>query len=151
MVETYGNGSGSVLNILNDIQAAYRYIPATALYELSLLIDSSYSELCSVVSAFNNLTTEPVGNHLVLVCDGTACHTVGAGDIIHRLEDKLGISCGQTTPDGEITLKSVFCVGACSLAPIVIVDNNFCGRVRLSELDKTIAHIVARTGDSSHE
>ena len=140
-IDEHGDGAGSVLNILNDVQAAYRYIPVEALYGMSILTGRNFADLCAVVSAFDNLTTEPVGKHLVLVCDGTACHAVGAGDIIQTLEDKIGVSCGQTTPDGEFTLKSVFCVGACSLAPIVVIDDAFCGHIRLSELDGALKRI----------
>lgn len=149
-IAEHGNGAGSVLNVLNDVQDAYRYVPVEALYGMSIITGRSFAELCSVVSTFDNLTTDPVGKHLILVCDGTACHAVGAGDIIRTLEDKLGIACGQTTPDGEFTLKSVFCVGACSLAPIVIIDDAFCGHVRLSELDGTLKRIGSRRGGPSH-
>lgn len=141
IISRHGDGPGSVLNILNDIQAAYRYVPVEALYGMSILTGRSFADLRSVVSAFDNLTTEPVGRHLILVCDGTACHAIGAGDIIRTLEDKLGVACGQTTPDGEFTLKSVFCVGACSLAPIVIIDDAFCGHVRLNDLDSTLSKV----------
>lgn len=139
-IEKHGNGAGSVLNVLNELQDEYRYIPIEALYEYSILSDRPFAELCAVTSSFSNLTTEPVGRHLILVCDGTACHAAGAGDIIRSLEDKIGVKCGETTADGEYTLKSVFCVGACSLAPIVIIDDTFCGHVRLSEIDSKLKY-----------
>ena len=134
-IRKYGDGIGSTLNILNDIQEKYRYIPVEALYGLSVLTNASFAELCSIVSVFSDLTVDPIGDCLILVCDGTACHAAGAGDIVRALEDKIGVKCGETTPDGRFTLKSVFCVGACSLAPIVIVDDAFCGHVRLNDLD----------------
>lgn len=137
----YGDGAGSVLNVLNDIQSEYRYVPIEALYELARTTNCSFASLCSVVSAFEDLTTEPVGEHLVLVCDGTACHAAGAVDVIRALEDKLGIVCGTTGDDGKYTLKSVYCVGACSLAPIAIVDGASFGRIRLSRLDEALGSL----------
>lgn len=141
LTERHGTEFGSTLNILNDIQAEYRYIPVEALYELARTTSRSFADLHSIVSAFDDLTTEPIGEHLVLVCDGTACHAAGSVDIIKALEDKLEISCGSTTPDGKYTLKSVYCVGACSLAPIVIADGVSFGRVRLSRIDETLSFI----------
>lgn len=145
-VEHYGgDGPGCVLNLLNDLQKKYRYIPVAGLVSIADVCDSTLSELMDIIDAFEDLTTEPVGEHMILVCDGTACHATGSIDIITALEDKLGIKCGQTTPDGKYTLKSVYCVGACSLAPIAIIDGASFGRVRLSRLDDALASIEEET------
>lgn len=136
-----GNGPGCVLNLLNDLQGAYRYIPVAALVEIADVCNRTVSDLMDIVNAFDDLTTEPVGEHMILVCDGTACHASGSVDIINALEDRLGIKCGQTTPDGKYTLKSVFCVGACSLAPIAILDGVSFGRIRLARLDEALASL----------
>ncbi len=139
-IEHYGGkGPGCVLNLLNDLQGKYRYIPIAALVEIADLCNRTMADLVDIIDAFDDLTTEPVGEHVILVCDGTACHASGSVDIIKALEDKLGIKCGQTTPDGKFTLKSVFCVGACSLAPIAIMDGVSFGRIRLSRLDEALA------------
>lgn len=134
-----GNGPGCVLNLLNDLQEKYRYIPVAALVSVADACERTLSELMDIINVFDDLTTEPVGEHMILVCDGTACHAAGSVDIIKALEDKLGIECGQTTPDGKYTLKSVFCVGACSLAPIAIMDGISFGRIRLARLDDALA------------
>lgn len=138
LAQRHGDGYGSTLNILNDVQEAYRYVPVEALYEIARVTGRSFADLCGVVSAFDDLTTEPVGEHLVLVCDGTACHATGSVDIVRALEEKLGVACGSTSPDGKYTLKTVYCVGACSLAPIVIVDGTSFGRIRLSRLEEAL-------------
>ena len=139
-LEVYGgNGPGCVLNLLNDLQDEYRYIPVAGLVEMADICNRSVSDLKDIVDAFDDLTTEPVGEHMILVCDGTACHASGSVDIIKALEDRLGIKCGETTPDGKYTLKSVFCVGACSLAPIIILDGASFGRIRLARLDEALA------------
>lgn len=130
----YGTEPGAAVNILGDVQGRYRYVPVEALWELARLTGWPYADLCALVSAFASLTSEPVGEHLVLVCDGTACHTVGSMDLVKALETELDIACGSTTDDGKFTLKTVYCVGACSLAPIVLVDNTSFGKVRLPEI-----------------
>lgn len=139
-VKAHGSDeAGLVLNLLNDLQDRYRYIPVAALVEMAEMCNRTVEELRGIVDAFEDLTTEPVGEHMILVCDGTACHAAGSVDIIKALEDKLGIKCGETTPDGKFTLKSVFCVGACSLAPIIILDGSSFGHVRLARLDEALS------------
>lgn len=141
LVRDYEMMMSPILTMLNRIQERYRYIPVEALYELSRLTSYTYGDLNALVSSFDELTTEPVGEHLILVCDGTACHAVGAVDVIKAVEDELGIRCGTTSADGKYTLKSVYCVGACSLAPIAIVDGLSFGRVKLTKLDEMLASL----------
>lgn len=132
----HGDGGGAVLNILNDIQEEFRYVPVEALDLLSRRLEIPFASLLETVSAFDDFSLDPVGEHLVLVCDGTACHAKGAGNIISALEDALGVECGKTTEDGLFTLRSVYCVGSCGLAPIVVMDQRSYGKVRLSEAAK---------------
>lgn len=141
LVQEHETRKSPVLNMLNRIQERYRYIPIEALYELSRLTTYSFADLNAIVSSFEDLTTEPVGEHLILVCDGTACHAVGAVDVIKAIEDELGISCGSTSEDEKYTLKSVYCVGACSLAPIAMIDGVSFGRIKLTKLDEMLASL----------
>lgn len=138
LVKKYAGQSCSTLNMLGDMQERYQYIPVEALYEMARVTGQSFADLQAIVSAFDSLTTDPVGKHLVLVCDGTACHATGSVDIIKALEDELGVRCGSTSEDGQYTLKSVYCVGACSLAPIVIMDGVSFGRIKLSRLENAL-------------
>lgn len=138
LVKKHSTSKSPALNMLNDIQAEYRYVPIEALYELSRITSHSFGDLCSIVSSFDDLTSEPVGKHLILVCDGTACHAVGSVDVIKALEDELGMKCGTTSEDGEYTLKSVYCVGACSLAPIAIVDGMSFGKIKINRLEEAL-------------
>ncbi len=146
LIRRHGNDHGSILNILNGVQGRYRYIPIEALYEVARLTNRSFADLCSIASAFDDLTIEPVGEHIILVCDGTACHAAGSVDIIRALEDELGTPCGSTSTDERYTLKSVYCVGACSLAPIAIIDGISFGRIRLSRLKDALKTIRDERG-----
>lgn len=129
----YPDPTGQVLNVLNEIQTHFRYLPEAALSYLSSRTGIPYSKLYSIGSFFEDLSFDPVGQYLIKVCDGTACHTRGAPELVQALEEKLGIKAGQTTPDGLFTLRTVHCVGACGLAPIIIVDGKTLGRVKLKE------------------
>lgn len=138
LLDELGTEPGSIINILDRIQETFRYIPVEAIFEMSRLTQTSLADLCSLVGTFNDLAMEPVGKHLILVCDGTACHTVGSAEVIRLLEEALGVDCGHTTEDGEYTLKAVYCVGACSLAPIIKIDDTSHGRVRLIDIDSIL-------------
>lgn len=132
---------GSILNILCQIQDEYRHIPIEAAFELSRVTGEPFAEICAIISAFDEFDTEPVGKHLILVCNGTACHAKGSEDIISALETVLDVRCGHTREDGEFTLKAVHCIGACSLAPIIQVDGVDEGRVRLSDVSHLLETI----------
>jgi NADH-quinone oxidoreductase subunit E len=133
VLRRYQDPTGLALNALNDIQAHFRYLPEEALLELAERTGIPYSRLVSMGSFFEDFSLVPIGQYLVKVCDGTACHTRGASELVQALQKKLGIQVGQTTPDGLFTLRTVHCVGACSLAPIIIVDGKTLGRVKLGE------------------
>lgn len=143
----YGSGPGSLLRILLDLQKRYRFVPAAALSELARISPWSLADLVGFVTSFEDFSLKPVGRHVVAVCDGTACHAAGSIDVVRALEDKLGVSCGKTTPDGELTLKTVHCVGACSLAPVVLTDEATHGRVRISRLDDVTVDLQKDTRD----
>ena len=145
-IAAHPDPTGRLLNIMRDIQSEFRYLPVDALDVLSRKLEVPFGALVGLVGSFADFSIEPVGEHLVMVCDGTACHAAGANNIITALEDALGIACGQTSEDGKFTLRSVFCVGSCSLAPIVIVDTKNFGKVRLSEAAK-IPDIVRRNDE----
>ena len=137
-LDRYQDPTGQVLNILNEIQDRFNYLPETAIHELSERTGIPYSRLYSIGSFFDDFSLDPVGKYLVKVCDGTTCHIRGATELVQALEEKLGIQVGQTTSDGLFTLRTVHCVGACGLAPIIIVNGKISGRVRLNEAVQTL-------------
>jgi len=134
----YPDPTGRVLNVLNDVLSVFRYIPIEALEQLSHRIGIPLEQLLALCDCFRDFSLEPVGKYLVEVCNGTACHTRNAPEIISALENALGIKEGQTTEDGRFTLRAVHCVGACGLAPVVVVEGQAIGRVRLSEVNQVI-------------
>ena len=135
---------GEVISILEDIQGEYGYLPAEALRLVADETGRSLVDIYGVATFYRSFSLKPRGRHLVSVCQGTACHVRGAQAIAREFERCLGISAGNTTPDREITLETVNCLGACALGPIVIVDGHYFSNVSQQRV-KDIIH-KARAG-----
>ena len=130
----YPDRTGRLLNVLNDVQEAFRYLPAPALSRIGELEGCPTSRLKRMGEFFGYLSLDPVGRVIVDVCDGTACHIQGAPRLVDELAEAFGIGVGETTPDGRITLRKVDCVGACGMAPVVLVEGETFGHVRVSRV-----------------
>ncbi len=137
-VKHYGSKKHAVIMILQDIQDKYNYLPQGILKDLSVLMDIPLSRIYSIATYYKLFSLQPKGKHLCQVCLGTACHVRGAGKILERLERDLNIHAGDTTEDLRFSLETVRCVGACSLAPVVIVDENAYGRLSQGKIPKLL-------------
>lgn len=115
---------GRVSYILETIQKKYRHLPELALRVVSEELDIPITQLFGVATFYAAFSLEPKGEHIISVCHGTVCHVKGSQKIAQALEKELGIKEGQTTADGFVTLDSVRCLGCCSLAPVISVDEN---------------------------
>ena len=124
--------------ILQDIQKEYHYLPPEALTMTAEALDLPLSKLASVSTFYNSFSLEPRGKKIVKICLGTAYHIRGAKLIQDQLEHKLGITAGQTTEDKEYTLEAVACVGACAMAPVVIVDEKYHGSLSVTKAAKLL-------------
>lgn len=142
--QSYPDKTGRVINLLNDVQDAFRYVPPAALSAIAEECNVPEESLMSAAEFFGSLSTEPVGEHIIEVCNGTACHTLGATRLAEAIGDALGIKPGQTTTDGRFTLRLVHCVGACSMAPVVVKDGTAYGRVKVSDASSLVR-------DNAHE
>ncbi|MGV8083569.1 MAG: NAD(P)H-dependent oxidoreductase subunit E [Coriobacteriia bacterium] len=134
--------AGELLNVLQEIQREFRYLPEEALVEVARRMGVPFGRVYSLSTFFSSFSLQPVGRFLLEVCDGTACHTLGASRLSARLEEILDMEEGCTSKDGLFTLRKVHCVGACAIAPIVVVDGETFGRVKLTALP----HIVEGCG-----
>ncbi|MDP2953903.1 MAG: NAD(P)H-dependent oxidoreductase subunit E [Chloroflexota bacterium] len=138
IVERYQGNREFLISILQDIQTVYHYLPREALVEVSQRMEIPLSQLFGIATFFKAFSLKPRGEHLVHVCLGTACHVKGGLRLLEKLERDLKVKSGDTTPDNRFTLESVNCVGACSLAPIVVVDGKFQGRMKMDVLDRMV-------------
>lgn len=134
----YPDRTGRLLNVLNDVQEAFRYLPAPAISRIGELEGCPTSRLKRMGEFFGYLSLDPVGRVIVDVCDGTACHIQGAPRLVDELAEAFGIGVGETTPDGRITLRKVDCVGACGMAPVVLVEGETFGHVRVSRVEEIV-------------
>lgn len=125
-----GTNTEAVIRILQGIQSQYRYLPDEALRRVVELTDATPAQIAGTSSFYARFRRSPVGEHVVRVCHGTACHVSGARQIDEELRRHLGIPDGQDTdPARRFTLDEVACLGCCSLAPVLMVDDRTAGRL----------------------
>lgn len=134
ILKNHQHDKGMLVAILQDIQAEYNYLPKEALREVSTNLDIPFTRVYSVATFFKAFSLKPRGKHLISVCLGTACHVRGAPKILDAIERELGIAAGETTTDLKYTLETVNCVGACALGPMVIIDGNYSGEMRVDQV-----------------
>jgi len=129
IIESYPKGQGSLMAVLQDIQSEYNYIPKELLIYASKKMDIPLSKVYAVSTFYNAFSSIPKGRNTIKVCLGTACHVRGVGRILEELERKLGVKAGETTEDKKFTLETVNCLGACALGPVIIVNEEYFGKV----------------------
>ncbi len=135
------------LAIMQDIQREFNYISRDALELVSEHLLIPLSKLYGMATFYRALSLEPKGKYIIKVCDGTACHIRSSLVIISELEKLLEISPGQMTKDGLFSLETVNCLGACALAPVMVIDGEYHGKLS----PKDIAGIIDRyKGGESH-
>jgi NADH-quinone oxidoreductase subunit E len=127
-----------VIPMLQEIQEKFGYIPQQAVEWLAEKLKISKQEIYGVATFYNHFRLNPPGKHEIRVCLGTACHVGGGEKLLDTLQERLGIEPGQTTSDGRYSLERVACVGACALAPAVVIDNEVHGRVTQRTLKRLL-------------
>lgn len=115
---------GSLITVLHEIQSHYNYLPEDALRHLAKRTGIPITRLYSIATFYHLFSLTPKGRHQIHVCLGTACHVKGSQRVFDELKRTLGVDEGETTKDMRYTLGAVRCVGACSLAPVVVVDKD---------------------------
>lgn len=134
----YNGRPGSLMPILQDIQNVYGYLPEQILQRISKDTNTPMSRIYGIVTFYAQFRLEPVGRNLIRVCHGTACHVAGAENVTLALETELGIANGQTTKNGQFTLESVACLGCCSLAPVIMVNEDTHGKITPDKSKKVL-------------
>jgi len=134
-IESLETTKGTLIEILHKAQGIFGYLPRDVQLFIARKLGIPGAEVYGVVSFYSYFTTKPSGKHTISVCMGTACFVRGAGKIIEKFKEKLGIESNETTEDGLFTMKDVRCIGACGLAPVVMVDGKVYGRVKVEDVD----------------
>ena len=136
LIEKYPKERRYALAVMQDLQREYNYIPREGLNALAKYLDCPLSGLYSMATFYKALSLTPKGKHIIKVCDGTACHIRGSVNLIDAVERELGIRPGETTADGEFSLELVNCLGACALAPVMVVDGKYHGNLTPESLPR---------------
>jgi len=126
------------LAILQDLQHEFNYIPPGALEVISDHIGTPVAQLYALATFYKALSLTPKGTHVIKICDGTACHMRGASTLASGIKNILGIGPGERTADGLFSLEQVNCVGSCALAPVVVIDGKYYGKVTMERLPQII-------------
>lgn len=138
IIEKFRKEDGSIIGLLQDIVSAYRYLPEEVLQRITGELGIPLSKLYTLATFYKSFRLEPVGDHHICVCMGTACHVNGAPKLTESLERELDISAGETTRDNKFTLETVNCLGACALGPLVVIDGEYHGKMDQSKLKKVL-------------
>lgn len=133
----------ALIETLHTVQESFGYIDDDALMFVSHALRVSPSQVYGVATFYHFFNLKPQGKHTCAVCLGTACYIKGAGKVMEAIEEQYSIKSGETTPDDELSLLTVRCVGACGLAPAVVFDGNVLGNVSAENLKETIEQRLA--------
>lgn len=134
----------NLIQILNEVQDKFGYIPKVAQEEISKFLKISMAEIYGVITFYSRFTLEPKGKYTISVCLGTACYVKGAQNIMDRLKERLKIEPGQTTEDGMFSIDETRCVGACGLAPVFTVNGEVYGKATVKKLDEVLDELLQK-------
>ena len=142
LLEKYHHNKDELIQILNEVQEKYGYIPKQAQLEISENLKIPMAEIYGVITFYSRFTLKPKGKYAISVCLGTACFVKGSQKIMDRLKERLGIEPGQTTEDGKFSLDETRCVGACGLAPVFTINNEEYGKATIKQLDQVLDELM---------
>ncbi|RKX23144.1 MAG: NADH-quinone oxidoreductase subunit NuoE [Candidatus Zixiibacteriota bacterium] len=136
IIKKYNYKPTALIMIMQDVQSHYKYLPKEALELISKKMKLPMAQIYGVATFYKTFSLEPKGKNHICVCTGTACHVRQASIIIDKLERDLNISVGETTEDGEFSIETVNCLGACALGPLVTANEEYYGNMTVAKIDK---------------
>jgi len=138
-IDLYREKEGGLIQVLHLAQEIYGFLPLEVQEVIARAMDIPLAEVTGVVSFYSFFSTTPRGEHTIRVCLGTACYVRGGKKIIEDLISRLGVEVGGTTPDGKFTLEVARCIGACGLAPAMMIDDKVYKQVTPAKMGKILA------------
>lgn len=151
VIESHGKEPARVILMLQDIQTRFRYIPREAVRRLSEVLRIPEAQIYHITTFYKVFSLVPRGRHEIRVCLGTACHISGGRRIAGGFEDSLKVRTGETTKDHAFTLETVNCLGACGLAPVVMIDEKVHGMVKPSMISEIVKNYKQRDIQGTEE
>ncbi len=139
ILNKYNEGKGSIISILQDVQETFGYIPEDTVFWFAEKLNIPASNFYGVVTFYAQFYLKPRGKNIITACCGTACHVKGAEPMTNRIRADLAIAEGEdTTYDGQFTVENVACVGACGIAPVMIINKKVYGNMSPDKASKTL-------------
>jgi NADH-quinone oxidoreductase E subunit len=138
VIDKYLTMKGALMPVLQEIQDEYGYIPEPCVHLVAERLNVYTSQIFGVLTFYAQFHLEPRGKYIIRVCMGTACHVKGAGRIGDTLQDRLGIAHAETTDDLKFTAEFVACIGACGMAPVIMVNDATYGSMTVQKMDEVI-------------
>lgn len=139
VIDLYKDKEGSLIQILHLAQQIYGYLPLEVQVFIADSLNIPLSEISGVITFYSFFSTEPRGRHTIRVCLGTACYVRGGKKIVESLKEKLDVEIGCTTKDGKFTFEVARCIGACGLAPAMMIDDVVYKQVNVNKLGAILA------------
>jgi len=139
VIDLYKDKEGSLIQILHLAQEIYGYLPLELQQYIASSLDKPLSEVSGVITFYSFFSTKPRGLHTIRVCLGTACYVRGGKKLVERLQEILNVQMGETTKDGKFTFEIARCIGACGLAPAMMIDNVVYKQVNVNKLDSILS------------
>ena len=146
VLDHYAHVKGSLITILQKTQEIYGYIPMDAIYHIAEKTGLTPAKILGVATFYSQFRFQAVGKYLIMICKGTACYVNGAERIIEAVQEELGIGDNQTTADGLFSLSLVSCLGCCSLAPVMMINEDTYGSLTPDKVKKILRDIREKEG-----
>ena len=134
IISKYQNMENPLIMILHEVMDKYHYISERAMEEIAKKLNISVNEIYSVVTFYNDFKLKPMGQYQISVCTGTVCYINGSEKLLEELEKELKIKKGETTKDLKFSLNEVRCLGCCSMAPVIKINDKVYGNVKVSDI-----------------
>jgi NADH-quinone oxidoreductase E subunit len=147
IINSFPREKSSILAMMQDIQKEFNYLPRESLAKIADHVKVPFSRVYSMATFYKAFSLVPKGRYTIKVCDGTACHIKGSNVLLSQLNTVLGITAGETTPDGLFSIETVNCLGACAISPVMVINEKVYPKVTSA----TVHDIIRSYGGESNE
>lgn len=139
IIAEHKDDKGALMPIMQKAQDIYGYLPIEVQSIISNEMNIPLEKIYGIATFYSQFSLNPKGKYVISICLGTACYVKGAGDIYNKLEELLNISDGECTPDGKFSLDSCRCIGACGLAPVMMINDDVYGKITVDDVEGILA------------
>ncbi len=139
IIASHRHLDGATMPILHAVQETFGFVPDPVVPMIAESLNLSRAEVYGVVTFYHDFRREPPGRHVIKLCAAEACQSMGSDKLTAYAEERLGVSMGETSPDGRVTLEPIYCLGLCACAPAGMIDGRLVGRLDESCIDELVA------------